>query len=345
MKTAFKTVSAACLLAMAGSAQSQVLWDTLVPNTLNFYEDQSRESIFDVDGSGDLTEGDVFIGWVSLDDRSLPLPGEDVSNDLYGIFSIQVDEITSTASGYEIEYKATDVAGLTLNDFNVTQADGSTMAAIYEDVGEDFVTQLPGDQDGDGRQTIFDYMLAITDDTYDGTAGLESAEDHWRAVITSTGPADPIASLELLESATLSGGLPETTIDFHAGLGILDVSGASPYAEDCLPTQPPGNANNCFSRQVLDTTDGPSFHELTVENGTVSGAADLNFAGAGNPYFSGSGNIAQGGGQLLGYNFYGVSDNADFGLFPATGVPEPSTLALMGLGMFGIGAARRRRKA
>ena len=36
---------------------------------------------------------------------------------------------------------------------------------------------------------------------------------------------------------------------------------------------------------------------------------------------------------------------ADFAVAPTTGVPEPSTLALFGAGIIGLGASRRRRKA
>lgn len=353
MKTALKTLSAACLLAMAVPAQSQILWDTLYDGIQNLYEDQNRESIFDVDGDGGVSAGDVFVGYVRLDDNTIPGYG-DLNNELYGIFSIEVETITPTVEGYQIVYTDTSNDGLGLSLTELMGGDPNAvgnLAAIYEDVNQNLISDQPGDVDGDGVLTVFDYIAEITNDTLDLIAGIETTsgpnEDHWVADITLTGAVDPIANLVLLESATISSGLPDTTIDFHAGLGITWADPAGGYAEDC--TLNPAVSETCFAKLALDVTDGPSLHEGLLENGTISGAADLNNVlspGVGNGFFSGSSFLAQGNGTWNGLNFYGLSSNADFGIFPYSNrVPEPTTIALMGLGLIGMGATRRRRKA
>jgi hypothetical protein len=330
-------------MAMTMPAQSQILWDSLVDNTLNFYEDQNRESLFDVDGDGAVSEGDVFLGYVRLDDRSVPLPGDPMDDELYAVFSIQIETIDGTDNGdgttsYDMEFTSTTVAGLQLSDFGVTNTDGTTLAAIYEfgsGAGENLISGSPGDVDNDGRLTIFDFVAQITAQDLDLVAGLEDAVDHWVSDADVNNLADPIANLALLESATLAGGLPGATIEFHAGLGITF---AAMGDEDCGP-----DSTWCFGRLVEDNVEFPAtLHEGTVQNGDISGASDLVFGADGNPYFSSAN--AGGTGQLLGFDFYGLSSNADFGIFPVHEVPEPGVMALMGIGLVGMGVARRRRK-
>jgi hypothetical protein len=344
MKLLYNTITAAALFAVSLSSQGSVFFDSLVDNALNFYEDQNRESVFDINGNNKVDAGDVFVGYVRIDDRSSPLPGESVSNDVYGVFSLQVASITPTAIGgstlYNIVYAPTTVAGLKLSDLGVTNTDANSLAGVYGDVGANYITASPGDVDGDGRLSILDFTSAITANTLDMVVGLEESVDHWFASGTVNNLADPIGNLALLESLTISGGIPGGTIGFHGAMGITY---AAMGDEDCPPDPIPAGTW-CWGRLVDDNVEFPATqHELTVQNGSISGASDLTFGAVpGNPYFSGA--AAGGKGTLLGYNFYGLSSNADFGLYPIH-VPEPSLIALMGLGLLGLGVARRRGKA
>lgn len=346
MKLKHTVAATAVLAAMSMSAQGSALYDSLIDNVTNFYEDQNRESVFDMDNSGGVSSGDVFVGFVRIDDRSIPTGDPQLApNELYGLFSIEVDTIESETDGteteYFINYKPTTVTGLTLSDLGVGNVDSSSLVGVYGDVGANYITTAPTDQDSDGKITILDFALAISSTTQDLTTGLEEGVDHWvsEATVGANPLLDPIANLALTESLTLVGGVPGNgTIGFHSGMGITY---ASMGDEDCG-----GGSPWCFARLVEDDVENPldpSLHELTVQNGDISGASDLLYSGS-NPFFSGA--AADGTGLLdingVGINYYGLSSNADFGIFPQH-IPEPSTLALMGLGMVGMGIARRRR--
>jgi hypothetical protein len=179
MKLLYNTITAAALFAVSLSSQGSVFFDSLVDNALNFYEDQNRESVFDINGNNKVDAGDVFVGYVRIDDRSSPLPGESVSNDVYGVFSLQVASITPTAIGgstlYNIVYAPTTVAGLRLSDLGVTNTDANSLAGVYGDVGANYITASPGDVDGDGRLSILDFTSAITANTLDMVVGLEES--------------------------------------------------------------------------------------------------------------------------------------------------------------------------
>ena len=180
MKPIPKLIMAASLLAMTLPAQSAILWDSLVNDTINFYEDQSRESIFDRDGNGAVSAGDVFVGYLRLDDRSVPLPGQSVTNDLYAVFSLMVDTFTPIDNGdgtttYNFNYSSTSNIGdgLSLQELTGDANAVGNFTAVYEDVGANLISTSPGDVDGDGRLTIFDFIAEITNDTLDLIAGIE----------------------------------------------------------------------------------------------------------------------------------------------------------------------------
>jgi len=332
---AIKVVTAAGLLALSFSAHSQVLWDTLVDNELNFYEDQNRESIFDMDNSGSVTVGDVFVGWARIDDRTLPSPGETVGDDLYAIFSVQVEAITQTdldtAQLYSISYGETTVTGLTMSDLTGTVAPAGSLGAVYEDVGADLINNSPGDIDGLPGLSIFDFIAQISNDTLDLIAGLEDDVDHWLSTALVPTAADAFADLTLLESATITGGIAGL-ISFHSGMGILFTAQGD---EDCTAA-----STWCWGRQVQDDAEGlATLHELSIQNGDISGASDLLYEQTVSPFF---GTWIDANGNEI--KFYGASSNADFAVAPVH-VPEPSLLALMGISLLGLGVARRRLRS
>jgi len=71
----------------AGSTFSSVL----EVDRINTFEDQSRESIYDLDGDNTLSAGDVIHGFLRLDNRAVPSPIALGPQDLYLAVAIQVE--------------------------------------------------------------------------------------------------------------------------------------------------------------------------------------------------------------------------------------------------------------
>lgn len=332
-------LAGAALLVAASAAPAAIFYNTLVPGTVNTYEDQDRESIVDIDGDGAVSVGDVFFGWVRFDDRSQPLPGQSTSADLYGVFTFELQSVTPTPIGatqtrYDFVFGATTSAAATALGLDLASLigplpaleAGSPVGAFFEDVAFDLVTTSPGDFNGDGAFNMFDFTSRIAAGNLDLVAGFgggaTEADDHWFSDFTVPNASDPIANLALLNAFTLSGGTPGTN-GFHSGLSILYDSSAA----------------WSFLEMVPDFVEGvpPSFHELTVQNAGISGASDLTYGGV-NPFFF---TIADAAGNQ--YNAYGVSSNADFNVYGVV-IPEPGTMILLGSGLLGLAGVSRRKK-
>jgi hypothetical protein len=302
----FSVVLLVSLTGIPRPAAAAALFDSLVPGTgINFYEDVDRDVIVDIDGSGSLTTGDVFIGFARIDDRSLPLPGIHFApEEIYGVFSNTVTndpigERIDNGDGtftYNISFGPTNMPGLDLGSLlGGIPVPAGSLIAIYEAVGVNLIVQSPGDFDEDGSFTVLDFIATIAAADLDVVAGFRDSDDHWVASFKNI-PAvtDPISNLAVLEIATLGGGIPGQ-ISFHAGLSIL-VNNHPTFS---------------FSKNVEDKVEFPAItlHELTVQNGDVSGASDLVFP-QGNPFF---GELTV---DATTYTVYGASTNADYGVVP-----------------------------
>lgn len=328
------SIGAAIFLAagMATNADAARLSTKLEPNTLNSFEDQSREALVDIDGDGNLSVGDVFIGFLRIDDRVVPGSGVSIDNqELYAAFSLQVTEFFDAGGGAlsGIRFGSSTVAGLQLADITGDAARSATdLAAVYSDIG----TNLIGVNTTAGQNDILTQTTEVSNGTFELALGLVQGDDFFETVgsgVTSLATG----GLAQLFNATFGLGFGSNTI--AAGLTISEQSFGTDFED-----------NSVF---VASETNGLSAHQLTLSGGSLSGACDLyNTSGdddCGPPDFNGVvassnflfGTIAAAGQQ---YDYYGISNNLDVNVFP---VPAPAPLALLGASLIGLAALRRRR--
>jgi len=353
----------------AFSAQAGTFEDTFISGPINTWEDQSRESIVDVDGDGALSDGDVIIGFLSLDNRAVPGPGTALNTDSASIvFSQMVENFQDgplvlpngdvAAAAWDLVGTPTGhVTGLAINDLykRVTGVDlptmtspGAPMALTIEDFGFDPLASTGGGNAavGDfdaGQVDLTDIMMNIIAGgklSEVSGIGTDAGDDDFFSSQASN--ASALSTLSLLDDIGLASGV---AITFNGGLSVLfEDFDFHTKVEEAVPFP--------LSPGVF------TFHDTTITNGDTTGAADISYTGvfgtrvtgAGNPFIpNNSENPMAFTHSFDGNDFiaYPVSNNADVSQVPLRDViPEPATagLGLIALGAL-AGATRRRRNA
>lgn len=303
MKTKRLLTSLALALSVGGAttaAQALSLSDIVVGGTLNRFEDQSREAVFDVDGQGTLNAGDVFAGFLRLDERVDPSPGTVLStgnNYIYAAFAIEIEAIASTVTpigsdingnGFDdfavsnsITWKASTVDGLKLEDIlgislPAQEVAGGAIAAIFSSTGLNQIASPNSDAAGVSGVLLDVAEIAAAGDL-ELVAGLADGSDD--TFFSSDSFIDDledsvILALEGLPLNAIPGIANATTLaTFQAGLSILtNVSGVQFDESVCLGKETPPNTTSppatCDAQGVLPGT----LHQVVINTGQLNSA-------------------------------------------------------------------------
>lgn len=311
---AVASLAAASLIGFGTSAHADLFDSYLTPNTLNSFEDNSREAFFDVDNSGDFSVGDVLVGFVRIENKTSP-DAFSLGNTTYAIFSQQVADITASL----VTFAPTTADGLTLADLGVTGAEANSMIALYTgNYATDIIVNSPGDLTTNGTVTLADYLAFITaGGDLELTAGIDASEDDFFAALmnfVAPPTIDQIATSDTNDAIAI----------FGAALSILT-----------------NNTNFLFADDVCTNFFGiAGCSDLTLVTGTVQGASN-----AANGFFrdgselTNSVDVAYQ--QCDTTGGCGFIDNVDINVHP---VPEPGSMILFGLGLAALGMYGRRAR-
>lgn len=308
-------LAAALSLGFASSAGAVTITQGLTSGVLNTVEDQDREAYIDANNDGLISVGDVFIGFVRID-NFLP-KGADSNNQVYGIISNQIIGF-NPADATQVMLGTTTVAGLRLQDITGDANAAGGLVAVYDQnaaLGTNLINMsAPG---ATGIKDDIDYILATG--TLRLVTGLGAAGDTYLT-------ADVVAGFGVGSPNGIFATLP-VSVGFGSFGGGLDITyNNTPYT---------------YLDQVitLDPITGLHQTQLGIANGAFRGAV-----GDGNEGVftnaSGYGGFAQctpGADQQA--VPCGFATDADFFVFP---VPEPGSLALLGVALLGLGGMRRR---
>ncbi|MFL5245605.1 MAG: hypothetical protein ACJ8FY_26210 [Gemmataceae bacterium] len=297
------------LFAACPSVKAGPLSGVLVPGTQNQLEDEDREHVYDVNGNGIVDTGDVLVGYLRINDRSVPQPGVPLGNQVYAIFSQTI--VTTVPGGFGVTgvvlAPTPSVSPHSLQSIlgvSTAVLPEGTIFAVYDKAGG-FATDFLNNPQGPPIET--NLQAIASQGTLEVAGGFSATHpsDFFSAVITDN-RATTIAGINTIPLNNLVG-------SDAGGLSILVNNTGFDFAT-AINVQNP----------LTQTSDN---YQLGA-SGKISGAVgDAAYAKYGNP---------------------GFQTNTNFNVFPTTAaVPEPASFCLAITALVGLagGNMLRRRKS
>ena len=307
-----KTLAAVLIAGAFGSASATTLSGGLTSGVLNTIEDQDREAFVDANSNGILDVGDVFFGFIRID-NFLP-KGVNSNNQTYAVLTNQITAVSATDPTV-FSLGTTTVVGLRLEDLTGNANAAGGLVAVFDKPAPYATDLINGPPPA--ATSMFDYINFITSGaTLQLVGGISAADDFLT-----------VDNISLFAAGTPTGLIP--TVD--TSLGVNSFTGGLSVLYN--------NTGFTFLDAVttFDPLTGLNKNQIGIANGATRGAL-----GEGNEAIWGN---APGYTQcLVGANGQatnascGFVTDADFFVVP---IPEPGSIALLGASLLGLFGARR----